>query len=751
MLKRALPTWRTRCWRAQRLPVIPRRGISNVRATATATATATETARTAIPVTPPLPTKPTGPTGPLELPAEVHTAGAKADDQTLREIFDNANVWREFSANQHNPNAARSGLFQNTDLTSPAGFRHYTSRTLAKTQALVAKIDAAATEEELVDVVRDLDLLSDLLCRVIDMSDFVRFTHPDRRIVAAATEAYAAMYEYMNVLNTTTGLYAALQRALASPAVVARLNDEERTVASILRTDFEKSGINLPSAARSRFVALSSEIAELGPQFVGEMRPAVQSLQFDSSRLRGMDPLVVRQLTKRGRVTLPTTGMAASHALCTIEDADVRRELFVASNTAHPEQIRTLEALLQRRAELAELVGAQSYAHVALSDKMAQTPEAVNSFLDGLSAANKPAAAKELDDLAALKAQLGMPGPLQAWDREFLAARWLAAQRSRAKGSDTLSSYFSLGTVMQGLSRLFTSLFGLRLVPVAPAPGETWDAGVRRLDVVSDVDGRVAVVYCDLFSRPGKNPNPAHFTVRCSRRLSPTEGADATDGMASTVTPSGARHQLPTIALLCDFQHPPSQPGGAPPLLGFHDVKTLFHEMGHALHSIAARTALHNVAGTRCATDWAELPSVLMEHFATSPAVLCSFARHWETDAPLPAGLLEARLARDAPLDAVETRTQLVLARADQALHSIPAGGSVDSTAIWAAAVSAESLLPYTHGTSWHGFFGHLFGYGATYYSYLFDRAIAAKVWGEVFAAAPMGREGGERYWREVL
>lgn len=287
---------------------------------------------------------------------------------------DNPDVWREFSAKASTPTTQRTGLFQNKDLTSPKGFQIYANRTLKKAQRLVNKILHAQAPEELVRVVKDLDRLSDLLCRVIDMSDFVRSTHPDRSTVTAAHEAYSVMYEYMNVLNTTTGLYDALKRALEYPEVVARFSTEEQAVATILYKDFEKSGINLPAVARRKFVELSNTIAELGPRFVNEMAPEKFYLQFDSSRLRGMDPMVVRELTRRGRVTLPTIGMPANHALRSVEDEEVRRELYLASHTSSTKQVNVLEELLKKRAELARLVGRESYAEVALADKMANSP-----------------------------------------------------------------------------------------------------------------------------------------------------------------------------------------------------------------------------------------------------------------------------------------------------------------------------------------------------------------------------------------
>lgn len=600
-------------------------------------------------------------------------------------------------------------------------------------------------------MVKRLDLLSDCLCRVIDLSDFVRSSHPNHAIVQAANEAYMRMFEYMNVLNTSTALYDALKHAMADVEVTKRWTKEENAVAKILMTDFEeKSGISLPHAARQQFVELSSEIAGVGQAFVEGMTPEKNYLSFSSSRLKGMDPMVVRELTRLGRVTLPTMGMASNHALRTVEDEEVRKEIYIANQRASKRQIATLEALLQRRAELAALLGYESYAHLALQDKMAKTPEAVATFLDSLAGANRQTASTELAAIQMMKSNMGHDGPLKPWDREYYITKVLHASRNRQKQSDELSAYFSLGTVFQGLSRLFTRLFGLRIVPAPPAPGETWNSDVRRLDIISDTDGLVAVLYCDLFNRPGKSQNPAHFTIRCSREI-PSD--DTSDGMASALNPStGKLHQLPTIALVCNFSSP-STKSSQPSLLSFREVTTLFHEFGHALHSILGRTTLHNVSGTRCQTDWAELPSVLLEYFARSPSVLKLFARHWKTDEPLNTDAITHKLHLESLFAATESHTQIVLAIADQKLHSTKSA-LADSSRVYQSVVRDYGLLEgeAEFAGSWQAFFGHLFGYGGLYYTYLLDSVIAKRVWGEVFEGGrETSREAGERYGKEVL
>ncbi|XMA19363.1 hypothetical protein WAI453_012154 [Rhynchosporium graminicola] len=693
--------------------------------------------------------------------------GSQHDDKTLGQIFDSPGFWKEYSQSSKSGNHA--GLFQNRYLTNPQGFEQFANISLAKAKRVVDKILAASSTEEYQHVVKDLERLSDLLCRVIDLADFVKATHPDRIINQAATQAYAMMFEYMNVLNTTTGL--ARQLDIAIKTAGSTWGEEERLVAGILKRDFAKSAIDLPQGEKEKFVKLSQEILEVGSEFVEYMEPEKHYLEFKSSSLYGMDPMLVKAFTRWGQVRLPTIGEPASAALHTVYDENVRRQIFAASRTSSKNSLRRLHSLIVKRAELAKLSKFQSYAHMSLEDKMAKTPEAVDGFLQELSKDNRPRVETCLAELTAAKrSYTKSPNPvLEPWDKDFYLSQILAAVPSRSRSSDFLSSYFSLGRVMQGLSRLFTRLYGIRFVPRENLPGETWNSDVRTLEIISETDGHVAVMYCDLFARSGKSPNPAHFTIRCSRRIRDGEIQEAAavadslfqsaeqaanDGMALSQTQNGVM-QLPIIALICNFATTSSTK--KPSLLSFSEVSTLFHEMGHAIHSILGRTNFQEVSGTRCATDFAELPSIIMEHFAADPSVLALFARHYETDKPLPYEMVADKLALDKKFEGVDTENQLILSLLDQACHSyLPLNPSFNSTQTYLSLQRQHGAMPSDPaGTSWQGFFGHLFGYGGSYYSYLFDRVLAERIWQEVFEGGRGGgalKQGnGERFKDEVL
>ena len=692
----------------------------------------------------------------------------------MRSIFDFPAFWRDFS--QH-PGGVSVGLFRNAFLKEPNGFLAFAHVSLRKARAVVDRVLAASSVAEYRLVVRDLDRLSDILCRVLDMADFVRVTHPDIHTQRMASRAWDMVYKYMNELNTMTGLHDQLAVAMANPDVTAVWSEEEKAVAEVLKLDFTKSAVNLPQRSRDDFVRLSSEISMVGSDFVQEMAPDQPVLLLPSSELWGMDPVQARDLTRGGKVHLPTLSGQAALALRTVQDPGARKLIYYASRTADRRSVDMLEHLMKLRAELANLSGFESYGHLALRDRMmASSPEAVDQFLRALAETNKPKAQEEMAELLAEKQKTHPRATaLDPWDKDYYSDLVRRQKTLPGRQGDLLSPFFSLGSVMQGLSRLFSHLYGIRLVPRQPEVGETWHPDVRRLDVMSDDDALVAVLYCDLFYRPDKSPNPAHFTLRCSREITEAEMAEvwqqsrddpempefgnpaiaANDGMAYSRA-DGTVKQLPTVALVCDFPQPWSL-GDQPALLTFFQLETLFHEMGHAVHSILARTSFQTVSGTRCATDLAELPSTLMEYFAADAGVLSQFARHHETGERLPYRMVAQKVRQAKRFEASDTENQIILAMLDQALHSSRAAQTpFDSTEIFHGIQRAfSSGPPDPPGTRWQGFFGHLSGYGSTYYSYLFDRVLAQRVWDVVFSAgqdgAALKRENGERLKESLL
>ncbi|EGN93157.1 hypothetical protein SERLA73DRAFT_172308 [Serpula lacrymans var. lacrymans S7.3] len=685
------------------------------------------------------------------------TLPASSDDIELAYLFDQPQAGRKPSF------TSLTGIFRHPQLTTPAAFTALADSTLVRAHLLTERIlRARESRTELFKVVKNLDRLSDLLCGVIDLTELVRNAHPDPTWIESANECYEKLCEFMNVLNTNVGLYEVLHAVLSDPEVVKSFSPEAHQTALIFWRDFKKSAIDLPPEQRERFVTLSSEILSVGRQFVNEAsapRPptAIKPSELQGLKQNGMGTRLQLQARVTQRDLLVYPGSLQAHMIMRSAPAEEpRKKVYMASHSSTPEQIEYLERLLHARAELARLVGYDSYASMTLNDKMAKSPENINQFLDTLLDRTNSYARSALHALS-LRKQAHINAPtlpiIQAWDRDYYCP-------PEPPAPPIALPPLTLGRVFMGLSRLFKHLYGVSLRPAEVLTGEVWHYNVHKLEVLDEDSGVIGWIYADLFARAGKSCGAAHYTVRCSRRTDDDDEAGdlmvegAQDIVRSSqefeevkrqkVKGKDGVYQLPLVVLLCEFARPTISRG--PTVLEWHDVLTLFHEMGHAMHSMIGRTEYHNVAGTRCATDFVELPSILMEHFLNSPMVLSLF------DPDSSSATRQIGNLHEDPCRSIDTHSQILLSVLDQVYHSPTVlEPHFDSTAALANLHDMRGLIPHAPGTSFQTQFSHLFGYGATYYSYLFDRAIASHVWRKVFSDNPLNRETGEKYKREVL
>ncbi|CAO3629798.1 unnamed protein product [Cunninghamella blakesleeana] len=500
-------------------------------------------------------------------------------------------------------------------------------------------------------VVKNLDRLSDTLCIVIDLAEFLRNAHPKSALLNAANNAYTDLCTYMNTLNTDVRLYKVLRKVLESKDIVSKFTPDEHAAAIIFFRDFEKSGIHLPNEQRNKFVKLSDQIIQLGRQFI-------QSDPYGSTYVKVLkkdiqdigSSFLNLNIGKDGYITLPTNSTECRLILKYSKNENIRKLIYEAVNSAKEQNIKILEWLMISRAELANLVGQQSYASLQLQDKMAKNPTNVEAFLRTLLKHQSSASAYDINVLKQVKQKnLGLSAlPIvNAWDRDY----YMHVHNLSQPRMSSPIPHFSVGSVIQGLSRLFSHLYGVHFEPSHMQPEESWDENVRKLNVICEREGKIGIIYCDLFSRPGKTTNAAHYTIRTSRRIdnddqdndvrfafpgqniSPNQFLPPLkiDHFASKIKGKPETYQLPVIVLTCDFNggvnsnNPNSLFNHS---LSMFEVETLFHEMGHAMHSMLGRTEYHNVSGTRCATDFVELPSILMERFLTHPEILYLFSNH---------------------------------------------------------------------------------------------------------------------------
>uniref|UniRef100_A0A8C4FB87 Mitochondrial intermediate peptidase n=1 Tax=Dicentrarchus labrax TaxID=13489 RepID=A0A8C4FB87_DICLA len=600
----------------------------------------------------------------------------------------------------------KNGLFGVPELSCPAGFQVATKTALKDTERL---LENACSGPPGVETVQSFDHLSDGLCKVADLADFIKVAHPDPAFREAAEKTCIEIGTVVEKLNTNVELCQSLKKLLDNPDIAAQLDPDTRRVAELFMFDFEISGIHLDEKLRKEAVALHVKLLDLNNEFlVGSHLP--------NRIARSAIPEHLHLHFASEGSFVQVGGLHADSPNDLVREIAYRIYLY-----PNADLMECLEELLKCRYKLAKLVGYESYGHRALKGTMAKTPVNHKQLAHHITS-------KDFTMMRNMKKKLNpRNSELMPWDHPFLSGV-LRAERYNIEPS-LYSPYLSLGACMEGLNNLFSQLYGVSLMSEHPAAGEVWSEDVRKLAVVHETEGLLGYIYCDFFHRQDKPHQDCHFTIRGGRWCQET-----------------GQYQLPVVVLMLSLPHPTKS---APTLLTPGMMENLFHEMGHAMHSMLGRTRYQHVTGTRCATDFAEVPSILMEYFATDYRVISQFARHYETGQPLPETMV-ARLCESKKVcGAADTQLQIFYAVLDQIYHGKPQNCS--TTDILKDMQQKFYGLPYTPNTAWQLRFSHLIGYGAKYYSYLMSRAVASMVWKQCFVQDPLSRDMGERYRREML
>lgn len=516
----------------------------------------------------------------------------------------------------------------------------------------------------------------------------------------------------------------------AEAAILAPL--ERRYLDHVMR-DFRRNGFAVGVQERARVQALKERLVALSVDFRRHIDEADDALWLSREDLIGLPSSYIERLERRGtsayRVSLEYPEFYPF--LESAEREDLRRELFLLNqDKAARENLSILEEAIAIRDEIATTLGYTSWAHYAIETRMALTPEAATAFLVDLEARVRVKADIDLAELTASKrAHTGDPGAvLHQWDWRFYHQRIM--QERYEVDSFAVAEYFPLDATLDGMFALYQRLFGVRFVEV-PEPC-AWHEDVRLFNVQdADSDEHLGAFYLDLHPRPDKYGHAAAFTLRPGRRLE--DGA----------------YETGVSAMVANFTKPTAD---TPSLLRHSEVNTLFHEFGHILHQVLTRAPYARFAGTAVQRDFVEAPSQMLEHWAWDAAVLAGFTKHVTTGEPLPPALLNRMIAAKNVASGVQYLRQLYFARLDLAYHA--EGRTKDSDAI-AAALHPITGFPFSEGTHFQAGFGHLFGYDAGYYGYLWSQVygddMAARFAEAPVGDLPAGDEAVGRHYRTTI
>ncbi len=555
---------------------------------------------------------------------------------------------------------------------------------------------------------------------------FMAYVSADDALREKGREIDQELDRYMVGLSFREDIYTAVKTYAASAEGAGLTGEDARFLAFELR-DYRRNGFDLDPASRNRLHAIFDELVEVGTAFRNAVDDWDDAIIISREELAGLPDAFIEGLktvevdgAPRYRVSLDYPELFPF--LSNAESEPRRRELFEKDQRkGGPQNVERLERAIALRNEAALLLGYDSWASYVLQVRMAANRQAVDRFLADLRPRLAAKAEHDLAGLRALKREQTGGEPLNIWDWRYYHNQLLKSRF--AIDEFRVAEYLPLDACLEGLFATIQPLLGVRF---AAAPEAVrWHADVLAFDVYeADGDAAFARFYMDLFPRPNKYGHAAAFTLRRGRLLA--------DGS----------YQAPVSAIVANFTKPTAT---QPSLLRHGELVTLWHEFGHILHQTLTRAGRSRFSGTATERDFVEAPSQMLEHWCWEPAVLASFARHHQTGEPIPASLIGSMVAAKNLDSGVIYLRQLFFAMLDMRYHS--PGFSGDSTA---AIASLHDLtgFPYTPGTHFQSGFGHLFGYDAGYYGYLWSQVFGDDMY-TAFGAG--GATAGLRYRRAIL
>lgn len=618
-------------------------------------------------------------------------------------------------------------LFDYTTV-SPESITADVDRILARADALVEEVAGSADAPTYDSVLGRLEDVSDMTASLFGRTGFMGYVHPDEAIRTTGQQLEERISKWGIEITFRPDLYAAV-KAFAESDEARTLTGEKARLLEFTLRDFRKAGHELSESDQARLKELSNRLVELGTQFQKNIADVDDTLVVTRDDLEGMPDWYADSLepTEDGEGLQIT--MAYPHVVPFVQNAsrrDLREALMFKFNNRAREINRVILAeAVDIRQEIAELFDKESWAHHLLDERMAENPENVFEFYDSLREPLQTAAREEIARMTELlrRDTNDEAAVLQAFDWQYYDT--LLRKTEYGVDPNEVAQYFELGQVLDGMFEITGDVFGLTYERVE-AP--TWHPEVITYAIHDASTGDlISHFYMDLFPREAKFSHAAAFPLVPGRRLA--------DGS----------YQHPVSAIVANVTKPTEE---RPSLLQHQEVETMFHEFGHILHQTLTKAELVRFSGTSVERDFVEAPSQIMEHWTWKPDVLQRFARHHETGEPIPEDLVDKLVAAKNLNIALMKLRQMTYGTLDMNLHGPNSDRDLDRALRDANTVS---LLPTHEGTFFPASFGHLFGYDAGYYGYLWSEVYGDDMWSRFENEGYTSPEVGADYRREIL
>ena len=518
------------------------------------------------------------------------------------------------------------------------------------------------------------------------------------------------------------------------------LDQEDKMLLEETYMGFARSGALLEGEQQELYRQYTTELAQLTLKFGQNALAATNAFALnitDEAKVAELPDFVKEGLAAdaqaRGEQGWTVTLQAPSYGpfMTYSSQRDLKEQLYRAYNTrgigGESDNLEVIRRITELRLKVAQLLGYNCYSDYVLEEKMAENTATVNGFLAELCDATFDYAKKDVQAVTEFAKTLGFEGELMPWDWGYYNEKYKEAKYSI--NDEQIKPYLELSKVKEAVFMLAGKLYGLTFTQVDNI--ETYHPEATVYEVKDASDKLMAILYLDFFPRESK---------RAGAWMTEFRGVKTVDGV----------EQRPLVQLVMNFTKPTAN---TPSLLTFDEFTTFLHEFGHGLHGILAQGKYESINGTSVKRDFVELPSQIMENWATEKEYLDLWAMHYQTGEAMPAELIEKLVAAKNYLAAYFNVRQLSFGMLDMAWHTLTEPYTGDVLAFEQQAVASTQVLPMVDGTAMGPAFTHIFsgGYATGYYGYKWAEVLAADAYSYFQEKGIFSEEVSTKFRKEVL
>lgn len=561
----------------------------------------------------------------------------------------------------------------------------------------------------------------------------------DDEMQRIALEVSPLLTAFSNDVSLNPALFDRVRKVYEKRADLTLTTEQNRLLEKSYK-GFVRGGAALADADKERFRELTTELGQLSLQFNQHVLAATNAFTLHLT-----DPAQVSELPESVREGAATEAheRGLEGWMITLQAPSMVPFMTYSSNRELKEQLwrrynsrcygdeqdnrEIVKRIVALRLEVARLLGYETYAAYVLEERMAGTQQRVQQFLSELLDRAIEPARKEVKEVADFARSEGADYELMPWDYAYWQEKLKQARYTFDE--EMLKPYFRLENVQRGVFLLAEKLYGLTFRENSDIP--VYHPDVKAFEVC-DGDGTfLAVLYMDYFPRASKRG-----------------GAWMTEFRPQYIEKG---HEVrPLISVVCNFTKPTRE---QPSLLTFDEVTTLLHEFGHALHGMMAKGTYPSLTGTSVYRDFVELPSQIMENWATEKEYLDLWAIHYQTGEKIPAELVQKVIDAKNYQAAYRHIRQVSFGLIDMAWHTVIAPVTEDVARFEQQAAEKTQLLPRVEGQCMSTAFGHIFagGYAAGYYGYKWAEVLDADAFSLFHERGIFNREVASSFRHDLL